>query len=70
MTPGFGDLLYGELEALHGHKGYGRVCQWTKEGVVVCSYRLVFPGNNSGCRRVKRLRAHRELMLSFGADSL
>ena len=44
MTPGFGDLLYGELEALHGHKGYGRVCQWTTEGVIVCRYRLVCHG--------------------------
>ena len=70
VTPGFSDLLYGELGALHGHKGYGRVCQKTKEGVVVCSYRLVCPGNNSGCRRVKRHRALRELMLSFGVDSL
>ena len=44
MTPGFGDPLYGELEALHGHKGYGQVCQWTTVDVVVCRYGWVCPG--------------------------
>ena len=44
VTLVFGDLLHKELEALHGHKSYERVCPWTTVVVVGCRYGQVCTG--------------------------
>ena len=44
VTIVFGGLLQGELEALHGHKSYERVCPWTTVVVVGCRYGRVCTG--------------------------
>ena len=66
-TPKFGGLLHEELEALHGHKGFGWVCPWTTVSVVGCWYCRVCRGTAvdvvgwrgarlSESTRVKRIR--------------
>ena len=65
VTIRFGGLLRGELEALHGHKGYGWVCPWMTVGVVRCQYGRICLGQRWMLSFEEAPGSQRELVLSF-----